>query len=268
MGMWQWQRHRSAPAGALFVAATALASAVACGVVLAVATVRAARGLPSATVGLPRGSFERPRFARSAYDGALFAFVERETPRGTPAAAHRWRVFDRRSPDEPLCAGVAEDALALAPLGTLATDAPAHRMLLRLALPEAVFTAGEPVTVPPRLFATCAALSQARAEGTPAEQLAYAEEIVPAGTALHVAACARPLDEIAGASQFAPDASFVLANCPDATPGRVYPRDVPVAARARLRTVVARASWGAVLFSLACTVVGLFALRRGSRASA
>ncbi len=273
MGMWQWQRHRSAPSGALFVAASTLVAASACGTVLAVATARAARGLPSATVGLPRGSFERPSPARAAYDGALFALGERETPLGTAAAAHRWRVFDRRAPDEPLCAGVAEDALALAPLDATrappAVATPALRFLLRVPVPDTAFASYGPFPVPPRLFATCASLSELRARGEPTfseSALAYAEEVAPPGAALHVAACARALSRDESPPLDHPPAlQFSLSNCPDGTPARAYPHEVPLQARARLRAVVVRAAWGSVLFSLVCVALGLRALGRASR---
>jgi hypothetical protein len=236
-----WHRHRSAPLGVLLAGALVLLATGTTAAVFYLSVVRRARGLPAYTAGLQSARVIRALPGVAAYRVHLAGPAERTTPAGTPSAAHRWRITVRAAPDDPLCEGVALDAL------TVWDDSGARP--LALPLPASLFIPGETHTVPPRLLAVCAG---SLASVSPAA-LVYSEEVVVPGTPIEIAACLHR----------SPPGS--LGPCADGTPARIYPRPPASLARARTREAMHQVAGCAGVFALVCFVTGLAALRRFDR---
>lgn len=205
-----------------------------------VSVVRTARGLPVYTAGLPRATLTPGRPGRAVYDVQLTGPAERYTPAGTPSVAHHWEITPRTRPSVVLCHGSATD-------GVMATDATGTRPLA-LPLPSALYTPSEPRPVPERLLAVCPA-----AFAMDPATLVYTEQAVRPGTLANVAACIEP------------GRHGALIACNDGAPSRVYARESPARARARIRQAMLKVSGCAGLFALVCFTAGLLALYQFDR---
>lgn len=236
-----WRHRRSAPEGVLFAGALVLLGTATGGVLFYTWVVRAARGLPVYSAGVLPASLAHAAPNLRAYDVLLAGPEERRTPAGTRSAAHRWVVRPRAAPARALCSGEALD-------GLLAVEGSAQA-LLALPPPESLWVLDAPSAVPAFLLATCPG-----AQDHDAASLEYEQRRLEPDAPATVVACASP--------PMPPSPLPRLGVCEDGAPSRVYPREAPARARARVRAALRRVCYGAALFALSCFLVGLAVLRR------
>jgi hypothetical protein len=208
-----------------------------------VSVIRAARGLPAYTAGIPPATVARPAASRRAvYRARLEGPPDRRTPAGTPSVAHRWRVMAYAAPDDALCHGAADDDLLL-------VDETGSRGVV-VPVPAALYLPAAPRAVPPRLVAVCPDVADRFAQGG----LEYVEDVVPPGALVEVVACLDRRDDPA-----------TLGSCGDGAPSRIYPRESRATARGRVRGAMLRVVACAGAFVIVCFGAGILALRRFDR---